>query len=157
MKSTTENTNERITKMNNEYAGKIQSINTTYTTLKTNIDSNNTQLNTFIYSNNTQLNTLKQEINTNNKDVSNTIKTLNDNINDMNNRIIPIKDDINDIKRDFALKTYVDEKEDNISGSFVESLQQLSQEFNRMKKDSENTTKSVNALYVLIVTFVIFF
>lgn len=160
LNSTTENTNKKITNMNNEYAGKIQSINTTYTTLKTNIDSNNTQLKT-----------LAQKIDDKNTDVSNTINTLNDDIESIEENIKvneetikDIEENIKDIESDFALKTYVNEKENSINNkyktlyeSFSDSLQEVSKEFDRMKLDSENTTKSVNALYVLIVTFVIFF
>lgn len=156
LNSTTENTNKKITNMNNEYAGyagKIQSIDTKYTTLKTNIDSNSTQLQT-----------LEQQINTNNTNIND----LNIKLNEMNDRYDTHDNRIGKIAENYALETYVDQKENDIyntidlqyetlNESFFESLQQLSQEFNRMKMDSENTTKSINALYVLIATFVIFF
>ena len=67
-----------------------------------------------------------------------------------------------DIKNNYALNTYVDKNIDRIDKQLSEglskSLRQLSQEFNRMKMemDSENTTKRVNALYV-IVPLIIFF
>ena len=136
LNSTTENTNDKITKMNNEYAGKIQSINTKYTRLKTNIDSNNTQLKTLetkIDTNNTQLKNLETKIDTNNTDVSSTIKSLN-----------------NDIINHYASKRYVNQ-------TITKSLENLSQKFGRMKMDSEKTTNSVNASYVVIVLFIMMF
>ena len=271
-----DNTNDRITIMNNEYAGKLRSIHTTYTQLKTEIellDELKTELKTdieFLYEDiddlddkyddideetkdiytelklnidvldddidnledmydkdkkqikniqtqikdiptyindiktqiddiKTQINGIKTQINgikthmydkdkKQIKNIQTQIKDIPTYINDIKTQIDDIKTQINGIKtqinlskkidtteqtteqttehitNNYALKTYVDEKENDIYNTIdlqyetlSGSLKQLSQEFNRMKMDSENKTKSVNALYVLIVTFVIFF
>ena len=136
LNSTTENTNKTITKMNNEYAGKIQSINTRYTTLEKNIDSNKTQLKT-----------LEQQIDTNNTQLEQKIDTNNTQLETLQTEI---DKNTNKIRNNYDLMFVK-------SLDFNHSLKELSEKFNRMKMDSENTTKSVNALYVVIVTFVIFF
>ena len=221
-----DNTNDRITIMNNEYAGKLRSIHTTYTQLKTEIellDELKTELKTdieFLYEDIDDLDDKYDDIDEETKDIYTELKlnidVLDDDIdnledmydkdkkqikniqtqikdiptyiNDIKTQIDDIKTQINGIKtqinlskkidtteqtteqttehitNNYALKTYVDEKENDIYNTIdlqyetlSGSLKQLSQEFNRMKMDSENKTKSVNALYVLIVTFVIFF
>lgn len=140
----TKKTNTNIERMNNEYTGYKKTIYTELNNLEGTMTKNQNYVTTKIQ---------KQE------------DTLKTEIKNRKTELIPIQDLEEDLEE---LTEFVVEKERDIynaidlkykilSESFFESLQQLSREFNRMKMDSENTTKDVNALFLLIVIFVMFF
>ena len=143
LNSTTEETNNRITKMNNEYTQ-------LKTQLKTNLETNMKDVNT-------DIELLEDKYDTNIELLEKKYDDIQRNYalkSDVESKSKSINEEIYKIQRNYTLNTDVELK--SINEEIQDTIRQISAEFESMI-DIQNTKNSNNTRNVFIVTFIMFF